>query len=126
MRTPALLALEDGSVFHGHAVGARGETVGEVVFNTAMTGYPEILTDPSYNQQIVTLPYPHTRTPGTHAPHLDAHPAPPDAFTRRSELVGLRGSAPGPRVGLAPPSLPDSVTSSLIPPAPPAGEKCLP
>ena len=65
MRTPALLALEDGSVFHGHAVGASGETVGEVVFNTAMTGYQEILTDPSYSRQIVTLTYPHIGNTGT-------------------------------------------------------------
>ena len=57
MPISALLALEDGSVFHGHAVGATGETVGEVVFNTAMTGYQEILTDPSYARQIVTLTY---------------------------------------------------------------------
>ena len=55
---PALLALEDGSVFLGQSIGAEGETVGEVVFNTAMTGYQEILTDPSYAQQIVTLTYP--------------------------------------------------------------------
>lgn len=60
----ALLALEDGSVFHGHSVGATGETVGEVVFNTAMTGYQEILTDPSYAQQIVTLTYPHIGNTG--------------------------------------------------------------
>jgi carbamoyl-phosphate synthase small subunit len=64
MRTPALLALEDGSIFHGHAVGAHGETVGEVVFNTAMTGYQEILTDPSYARQIVTLTYPHIGNTG--------------------------------------------------------------
>ncbi|HEY4143583.1 glutamine-hydrolyzing carbamoyl-phosphate synthase small subunit [Pinirhizobacter sp.] len=64
MLTPALLALEDGSIFHGHAVGAHGETVGEVVFNTAMTGYQEILTDPSYAQQIVTLTYPHIGNTG--------------------------------------------------------------
>jgi len=64
MLTPALLALEDGSIFHGHAVGALGETVGEVVFNTAMTGYQEILTDPSYAQQIVTLTYPHIGNTG--------------------------------------------------------------
>ncbi len=57
--SPALLALEDGTVFHGDAVGAHGEAVGEVVFNTAMTGYQEILTDPSYCRQIVTLTYPH-------------------------------------------------------------------
>ena len=50
--------LEDGSVFHGQAIGATGQSVGEVVFNTAMTGYQEILTDPSYCRQIVTLTYP--------------------------------------------------------------------
>ncbi|MEQ9452345.1 MAG: glutamine-hydrolyzing carbamoyl-phosphate synthase small subunit [Pseudomonadales bacterium] len=55
---PALLALEDGSVFLGQSIGVEGQTVGEVVFNTAMTGYQEILTDPSYAQQIVTLTYP--------------------------------------------------------------------
>ncbi|MCP1375442.1 glutamine-hydrolyzing carbamoyl-phosphate synthase small subunit [Dyella lutea] len=64
MLTPALLALEDGSVFHGHAVGATGQTVGEVVFNTAMTGYQEILTDPSYARQLVTLTYPHIGNTG--------------------------------------------------------------
>ena len=56
---PALLVLEDGTEFHGTSVGAAGQTVGEVVFNTAMTGYQEILTDPSYFRQIVTLTYPH-------------------------------------------------------------------
>ncbi len=55
---PALLALEDGSVFYGQSIGIEGSSVGEVVFNTAMTGYQEILTDPSYAQQIVTLTYP--------------------------------------------------------------------
>ena len=64
MPIPALLALEDGSVFHGYAVGATGETVGEVVFNTAMTGYQEILTDPSYAKQLVTLTYPHIGNTG--------------------------------------------------------------
>lgn len=58
-RKPALLVLADGSVFRGTAIGAEGMTVGEVVFNTAMTGYQEILTDPSYAKQIVTLTYPH-------------------------------------------------------------------
>ena len=67
MSIPALLALEDGSVFHGYAVGASGETVGEVVFNTAMTGYQEILTDPSYTRQIVTLTYPHVGNTGINA-----------------------------------------------------------
>ena len=64
---PALLVLEDGSIFRGHAVGATGSTVGEVVFNTAMTGYQEILTDPSYARQLVTLTYPHIGNTGCNA-----------------------------------------------------------
>ena len=67
MRKPALLALEDGTVFYGESIGIEGETVGEVVFNTAMTGYQEILTDPSYSRQIVTLTYPHIGNVGTNA-----------------------------------------------------------
>jgi len=63
-KTPALLVLADGSVFRGTAVGAAGRTVGEVVFNTAMTGYQEILTDPSYAGQVVTLTYPHIGNTG--------------------------------------------------------------
>ena len=59
LKRPALLALEDGSLFHGEAIGTGGQSVGEVVFNTALTGYQEILTDPSYARQIVTLTYPH-------------------------------------------------------------------
>jgi carbamoyl-phosphate synthase small subunit len=62
---PAILALEDGSIFNGLAVGAAGISVGEVVFNTAMSGYQEILTDPSYARQIVTLTYPHIGNTGT-------------------------------------------------------------
>ena len=65
METPALLALEDGSLFTGVSIGVSGQTVGEVVFNTAMTGYQEILTDPSYLKQIVTLTYPHIGNVGT-------------------------------------------------------------
>ena len=65
MRKPALLALEDGTVFYGESIGIEGETVGEVVFNTAMTGYQEILTDPSYARQIVTLTYPHIGNVGS-------------------------------------------------------------
>ncbi|NUO73304.1 MAG: carbamoyl-phosphate synthase small subunit, partial [Frateuria sp.] len=80
MPIPALLALEDGSVFHGHAVGAAGETVGEVVFNTAMTGYQEILTDPSYARQIVTLTYPHVGNTGIN---------PPDGESTRVQAAGL-------------------------------------
>jgi len=64
LRHPALLALEDGTVFRGESIGIAGQTVGEVVFNTAMTGYQEILTDPSYARQIVTLTYPHIGNTG--------------------------------------------------------------
>lgn len=65
MSIPALLVLADGSVFHGISVGYNGSTSGEVVFNTAITGYQEILTDPSYCKQIVTLTYPHIGNTGT-------------------------------------------------------------
>ena len=65
MRKPAILALQDGSLFYGESIGSNGQTVGEVVFNTAMTGYQEILTDPSYSKQIVTLTYPHIGNVGT-------------------------------------------------------------
>ena len=64
MTEPAILVLEDGTVFRGHSIGAPGLSVGEVVFNTAMTGYQEILTDPSYARQIVTLTYPHVGNTG--------------------------------------------------------------
>ena len=67
MSIPAILALEDGSIFKGLAIGATGSSVGEVVFNTAMSGYQEILTDPSYARQIVTLTYPHIGNTGTNA-----------------------------------------------------------
>ena len=67
MSIPAILALEDGSIFKGLAIGAAGTSVGEVVFNTAMSGYQEILTDPSYASQIVTLTYPHIGNTGTNA-----------------------------------------------------------
>ncbi|UCE88403.1 MAG: carbamoyl-phosphate synthase small subunit, partial [Pseudomonadota bacterium] len=65
MKNPAMLVLEDGTVFHGESVGIDGQTVGEVVFNTAITGYQEILTDPSYARQLVTLTYPHIGNTGT-------------------------------------------------------------
>src|SRR3979409_2707485 len=70
--TPAVLALEDGTVFRGVSVGAKGNTTGEVVFNTAMTGYQEILTDPSYCRQIVTLTYPHIGNTGVNAEDEEA------------------------------------------------------
>ncbi|HKP67157.1 MAG TPA: glutamine-hydrolyzing carbamoyl-phosphate synthase small subunit [Casimicrobiaceae bacterium] len=76
----ALLALADGTVFRGRAIGAAGRAVGEVVFNTAMTGYQEILTDPSYAGQIVTLTYPHIGNVGVN---------PEDAESRRAFAAGL-------------------------------------
>ena len=72
LSTPAILALEDGSLFYGTAIGAEGETSGEVVFNTAMTGYQEILTDPSYSRQIVTLTYPHIGSTGVNAEDVES------------------------------------------------------
>ncbi|MNQ12334.1 Carbamoyl-phosphate synthase small chain [compost metagenome] len=80
MTKPAILALADGSIFRGEAIGADGQSVGEVVFNTAMTGYQEILTDPSYCQQIVTLTYPHIGNTGT---------TPEDAESNRVWAAGL-------------------------------------
>ena len=70
--TAAILALADGTVFIGHSIGAAGSTTGEVVFNTAMTGYQEILTDPSYCQQLVTLTYPHIGSYGINAEDVEA------------------------------------------------------
>ncbi len=69
---PAVLALADGTVFQGTSIGAAGRTVGEVVFNTALTGYQEILTDPSYAQQIVTLTYPHIGNVGVNAEDVES------------------------------------------------------
>ena len=72
MSKSALLVLEDGTVFRGTAIGAEGISVGEVVFNTSMTGYQEILTDPSYAEQIVTLTYPHIGNTGTNSEDEEA------------------------------------------------------
>jgi carbamoyl-phosphate synthase small subunit len=69
---PAILALADGSIFQGFSIGASGHTIGEVVFNTAITGYQEILTDPSYNRQIVTLTYPHIGNVGVNTEDVEA------------------------------------------------------
>ncbi len=70
--TPAILALADGTIFRGRAIGAAGATVGEVVFNTSMTGYQEILTDPSYTKQLVTLTYPHIGNVGANAEDIES------------------------------------------------------
>ncbi len=72
MSRPAVLALADGSIFRGQAIGASGQSIGEVVFNTAITGYQEILTDPSYYRQIVTLTYPHIGNTGTTPEDLES------------------------------------------------------
>ena len=80
MTQPAILALEDGSIFRGISIGAEGESVGEVVFNTSMTGYQEILTDPSYCRQIVTLTYPHIGNVGCNSE---------DAESDRTWVAGL-------------------------------------
>ena len=72
MVEPAILALEDGTVFNGLSVGSSGRSVGEVVFNTAMTGYQEILTDPSYFRQLVTLTYPHIGNVGTNSDDFES------------------------------------------------------
>lgn len=70
--SPALLALADGTIFRGYSIGAAGHTVGEVVFNTALTGYQEILTDPSYARQLVTLTYPHIGNVGVNSEDVEA------------------------------------------------------
>lgn len=72
LSTPAILALQDGSVFRGTSIGAEGQTIGEVVFNTSMTGYQEILTDPSYCRQLVTLTYPHIGNTGTNSDDMES------------------------------------------------------
>jgi len=79
-KTPAVLVLADGSIFRGGSIGFEGQTTGEVVFNTAMTGYQEILTDPSYAGQIVTLTYPHIGNVGAN---------PEDAESKRAYAAGL-------------------------------------
>ena len=73
MAHSALLVLEDGSIFKGTAFGAEGLAVGEVVFDTSMTGYQELLTDPSYAEQIITLTYPHIGNTGTNAEDVEAN-----------------------------------------------------
>ncbi|AWX14540.1 carbamoyl-phosphate synthase small subunit [Mergibacter septicus] len=73
MSEPAILVLADGSIFYGKSIGYSGDTVGEVVFNTSMTGYQEILTDPSYTKQIVTLTYPHIGNTGVNTEDCESH-----------------------------------------------------
>ena len=90
----ALLVLEDGTQFHGRAIGATGSAVGEVVFNTSMTGYQEILTDPSYSRQIVTLTYPHIGNVGTNAADEESsqvHAQGLDVYKRQTPRCRGRG-----------------------------------
>ncbi len=84
MRRPALLALEDGTLFHGAAIGISGQAVGEVVFNTSMTGYQEILTDPSYARQVVTLTYPHIGNVGTNTEDEESSQVPAGGLVIRN------------------------------------------
>ena len=72
MKTPAILALEDGTIFRGTSIGAAGSSVGEVVFNTSITGYQEIISDPSYARQIVTLTYPHIGNVGVNGEDVES------------------------------------------------------
>lgn len=90
----ALLALADGAVFEGQSLGYEGETVGEVVFNTAMTGYQEVLTDPSYKGQIITMTAPHIGNYGL---------TPEDVESRRVWAEGfvIKEEAPSPAIGAA-------------------------
>ena len=88
MVTPAVLALQDGTIFRGTSIGADGKTIGEVVFNTAMTGYQEILTDPSYCRQIVTLTFPHIGNTGTTSDDMEsAHTHAAGLVIRDSSMV---------------------------------------
>ncbi len=110
MRQPALLALADGTLFWGRSIGIEGQTVGEVVFNTAITGYQEVITDPSYAKQIVTLTYPHIGSVGTNPEDEESSKVyvsglvirdlpllcsnwrstmPLDAYLRRNKVVGI-------------------------------------
>ncbi len=112
MSKSAVLVLEDGTLFRGESIGADGCSVGEVVFNTAMTGYQEILTDPSYARQIITLTYPHIGNTGANeddeeSAHIHAaglvirdlpllssnwrSQEPLDAYLRRNNVVAIAG-----------------------------------
>ena len=86
---PAILALADGTIFHGSAIGVDGVTVGEVVFNTAITGYQEILTDPSYSQQLVTLTYPHIGNVGVNPLDSEASRVYADGLIIRDSALAM-------------------------------------
>ena len=87
MTAPAILALADGTIFHGDSIGVTGLSVGEVVFNTSMTGYQEILTDPSYCKQIVTLTYPHIGNTGSNKDDMESTKAQAAGLVIRNESI---------------------------------------
>ena len=91
----AVLVLEDGSVFRGGGLGAFGQTMGEVCFNTSMTGYQEILTDPSYAGQIITFTFPHIGNVGTNGEDIESRPSTCRGLVVREIL--LRPPTGGPR-----------------------------
>ena len=97
MRQPALLALEDGSLFYGESIGIEGQTTGEVVFNTSMTGYQEILTDPSYARQIITLTASHIGNTGTNNEDMESTGIHASGFVIRDlpDFPGVRGYGQG-------------------------------
>ena len=103
----AVLALADGTIFRGTAIGSDGISVGEVVFNTALTGYQEILTDPSYAQQIVTLTYPHIGNVGVNDEDAES-----DRIWASGLVIRARITKPDAQI------LSDSASSSLTPTLP--------
>ena len=101
-RERAVLALADGRIFEGEPLGARGEAVGEVVFNTAMCGYQEVLTDPSYKGQIVCMTYPHIGNTGVNEEDPESHRPWAEGFVVRGRVMGpLIGIHSGDRVRLS-------------------------
>src|SRR5580765_5430348 len=95
-RTAAILALEDGTVFEGQSFGSAGETTGEVVFNTALCGYQEVLTDPSYAGQIVTMTYPHIGNYGVNREDVEsARPQVAGFVVREASTVASSWRASG-------------------------------
>lgn len=114
METPAILALADGTVFHGTSIGANGFTVGEVVFNTAMTGYQEILTDPSYAKQMVTLTYPHIGNTGITDEDVESGRAGKDGHKVWAAGLIIRDLSPIPSNFRSQKSLPDYLKENNV------------
>ena len=124
-RPPALLALADGSVFHGVSIGAAVQATGEVVFNTAMTGYQEILTDPSYASQLVTLTCPHIGNVGTNGEDVESewvHAAARYSSSGRVDRKLLVTMARSRTISPAACTHSDSTSSPLVPTLPMCGQ----